>query len=276
MRTGTENGRPEIAVKTAGVVLVTWADRRDNPDDDGYYIRASASLDGGDSWLPSARISSAPNEFYRNDSVGVAQPMGATGRNGNPFNVTIQHRSGGAGGHTNGLAADRNGVFHAAWVDDRTGIEQTWTAPISVNGNVTKYGDASLEALTDVSSKTQIYIGNAHFDRASGTAWVDLSVKNVSMTPMTQVKLRVLSLGSTFTLPSARNPILSFAGTLAPGSATASRRLQVKIGDMNPEKDDKCAEMNLLTPPRRCLAAPRGYEQPVAGSQLATTTLPLR
>jgi len=36
------------------------------------------------------------------------------------------------GGDTAGLAADASGIFHAAWVDNRSGVPQMWTAAISV------------------------------------------------------------------------------------------------------------------------------------------------
>jgi len=35
-------------------------------------------------------------------------------------------------GDTAGLVADADGVFHAAWVDNRTGVRQIWTAAIRV------------------------------------------------------------------------------------------------------------------------------------------------
>ena len=73
-----------------------------------YYTRFSASLDGGDAWLPSVRVSEAPNAPKTNSSFGIT------------------------GGHTAGLAADKSGTFHALFVDDRTGTQQVWIAPITV------------------------------------------------------------------------------------------------------------------------------------------------
>ena len=40
------------------------------------------------------------------------------------------------GGDTAGLAADADGVFHALWIDSRTGVHQMWTATIAVRGVV--------------------------------------------------------------------------------------------------------------------------------------------
>jgi hypothetical protein len=52
---------PAIAVNNDGVVAVAWYDRRDNPDNLGYFERLSASLDGGVTWLPSIRVSANAN-----------------------------------------------------------------------------------------------------------------------------------------------------------------------------------------------------------------------
>src|SRR5205823_1405903 len=58
---GPDDFMPQIAVNNNGVVGVMWYDRRDNPDNKGYYARFTASLDGGETWLPSVRVSEKPN-----------------------------------------------------------------------------------------------------------------------------------------------------------------------------------------------------------------------
>jgi len=105
------NGRansfmPAIAVNRGGVVGVVWYDRRDNPDNLGYYVRFRASIDGGRTWLPSERVSAAAH--VTSDD---------TRKNS---------------GDTAGLAADADGVFHPVWIDNRTGIPQIWTAAVKV------------------------------------------------------------------------------------------------------------------------------------------------
>jgi hypothetical protein len=103
------NFMPMIAVNKYGVVGVSWYDRRDNPDNLGYRVRFSASLDGGTTWLPSARVSTNANLVESADKR---------------FN----------GGDTGGLAADADGIFHALWIDNRTGVHQMWTATVAVLG----------------------------------------------------------------------------------------------------------------------------------------------
>ena len=97
---------PAIAVNRRGIVGITWYDRRDNPDNFGYWVRFRASMDGGANWLPSTRI-----------SPEVHKASEDTRKNS---------------GDTAGLAADAGGDFHPAWVDNRTGIPQMWTATVHV------------------------------------------------------------------------------------------------------------------------------------------------
>src|SRR5262245_7763249 len=59
---GPDAFMPAVAVNRDGVVGVTWYDRRDNPDNQGYTVRFAASLDGGTTWLPSARVSTGAND----------------------------------------------------------------------------------------------------------------------------------------------------------------------------------------------------------------------
>jgi hypothetical protein len=53
------NFMPMIAVNRKGIVGISWYDRRDNPDNLGYWPRFRASLDGGLTWLPSTRVSTS-------------------------------------------------------------------------------------------------------------------------------------------------------------------------------------------------------------------------
>jgi hypothetical protein len=99
---------PCIAVNKDGNVAVTWYDRRGlSPPDSGgsmkgWNLRMRVSLDGGATWAPSVPVTSKPSS---GDLTGW---------------------------HTAGLAADAAGQFHPAWIDDRTGRPQLWTATVAV------------------------------------------------------------------------------------------------------------------------------------------------
>jgi hypothetical protein len=131
----TDQFMPEIAVNRDGVVGVMWYDRREHPDNLGWNARFTASFDGGASFGSSVRVSQSGASFppgtsrekrpaaiaARDDQERLKAQIDA-GRDSFTF----------MGGDTAGLTADALGIFHAAWVDNRTGVPQLWTATISV------------------------------------------------------------------------------------------------------------------------------------------------
>jgi hypothetical protein len=109
----TDQFMPTLTVNRDGVAGLLFYDRRDNPDNRTFYARFTASLDGGVTWLPSVRLSTAP--YMAGE---VAQKSAFT------YN----------GGDTAGLVATADGLFHAFWVDDRTGVPQVYTSIVTVAG----------------------------------------------------------------------------------------------------------------------------------------------
>jgi hypothetical protein len=99
---------PAVAVNRTGIVGVCWYDSRESRGTEPRtHFRFRASLDGGETWLPSIRITDVPSPVALNESFS-------------------------AHGDTSGLAADAAGDFHPAWVDKRTGTMQVFTAKVSV------------------------------------------------------------------------------------------------------------------------------------------------
>jgi hypothetical protein len=110
-----ESFLPAVAVNKTGVVGVVWYDSRDLPSKRrAWNIRFCASLDGGETWLPSVRATDRESLFDEGLKLPSAWP-----------------------GDTAGLVADADGVFHAAWVDNRTRVRQIWTAAIRVEAGST-------------------------------------------------------------------------------------------------------------------------------------------
>ena len=129
---GPDHILPSLAVNKAGVVLVTWYDRRDAPDNLGWKLRAAASLDGGETFSASVPVSSAANAYPQNANWDVSTSVRSS-----PTGVSISssiEQFYVSGGHTTGLATDASGVFFPTWVDNRTGIPQLWGAPVTVGG----------------------------------------------------------------------------------------------------------------------------------------------
>jgi hypothetical protein len=128
-RTGGTGSRvnafmPEIAVNSSGVIGVSWYDTRGLTGDQvGWNLRFTASLNGGKTWLPSQRVSESSTRFPSDKERSIPHQEGFV--SDLPFLV----------GDTAGLATDTNGVFHALWIDNRTGLRQVWTAAVTVSAN---------------------------------------------------------------------------------------------------------------------------------------------
>jgi Neuraminidase (sialidase) len=104
---------PSIAVNKNDVIGVSWYEIHDKNCFDVYF---TASLDGGKTFLPEVRVSSAISCPDTPQNKGVFDP-------GMTF---------GAGGDYSGLAATSDGIFHVVWSDARTGIYQLRTASVAV------------------------------------------------------------------------------------------------------------------------------------------------
>ena len=195
---------PVVAVNRSGVVAVAWADRRDHPDGLGWYYRMRVSLDGGDSFTPSLRLSEAAASFgggeeWPLDSWSAAAPR-AGQDSGFTISTTIAFGRFFAGlGDTGGITADANGTFHPVWIDNRTGVPQIWTAPVTVPGAAARNGSPDLAAMLDVSDKVDLEIGRRRYDRARGTLSIDVRVTNRGRdTLVAPMKLRILGVESLF------------------------------------------------------------------------------
>lgn len=195
---------PVVAVNRSGVVAVAWADRRDHADGLGWYYRVRVSLDGGDAWSPSVRLSEAAASFGGKEEWPVDSWSSVTpqvGKNqGSRVRTTIALGRFFAGlGDTGGMTADASGVFHPVWIDNRTGVPQIWTAPVTVRGVATRNGSPDLEGMLDVSDKVRLDVGRRRLDRARGTLAIEVRASNESRdTLVAPMKLRILGVESLF------------------------------------------------------------------------------
>jgi hypothetical protein len=127
----TDAFMPVVAVNAAGVLGVMWYDRRRHPDNLGWHVRFTASPDGGATFVPSVEISPVGSTFGPTTPWTALRAGVARGPGGLSLSVALNSFMF-LGGDTAGLVADAAGVFHAVWVDNRTGIPQVWTAPVTV------------------------------------------------------------------------------------------------------------------------------------------------
>lgn len=209
MTQGPDATTPLVAVSKAGVVGVAWTDRRDHTDNRGWDKRFAASLDGGETFLPSIRVSSASNTYGEHDQwpVWTSLTGGGSTAIGRPPGPLINLQVAldlflFSEGHTGGMAVDARGVFHPIWVDNRTGVPQLWTAPVSVKGAVVRNGSPALSVLDDVTQRVILEATSTTYDRPSNTATVVVRLKNTSAdTIRGPLKARVLTLRSPIGVP---------------------------------------------------------------------------
>lgn len=202
---GPDDFHPVVAVNSEGVVGVLWYDRRADSDNLSWQPRFSASLDGGQTFLPSVTLDSQGMRIYQGKVLNLGLLSDGGGetpfRSGGVIRTSFGYPMHGmrilTGGETAGLAADAAGAFHALWIDNRTGFEQVWTARIWVVGGVEKNGSADLASLEDVSNDVAVLFSQVRLDQTNQSFTADVYVQNISDAVIyTPLKLRALRLGS--------------------------------------------------------------------------------
>jgi hypothetical protein len=245
---------PAVTVNRNGVVAVTWYDRRESKDNLGWRIRIAASFDGGETFTPSVPVSTAANVY----SADTPWPMEAYGMADSTANTVslgfFIDRFFENGGHTTGLVADANGVFHPVWIDNRTGTAQIWTAPVTIPGQAVKNGAADLAGLDNLSKQVGVDLTDMSYDRKSGTLKATLRVENTSHdTIIGPLKVRVIKMTSDIGTPEivrsdngvsgvgAQWDLTSLlpAGGLMPDSLSRSRQITLHISDVQPMKSGR-------------------------------------
>jgi hypothetical protein len=252
---------PSVAVNRSGVVGVAWSDRRESTDNlSGWRLRFSASLDGGETFTPSVRVS----EQVQKDPAGGYMPIMAYSEGGG------HHRPRARGGtitmqigpqwidfltaaDTTGMAATADGRFHPVWVDNRTGIPQVWTAAVGVDGEAAVNGSPELAALTDVTQSVAVEFANTDYDPAQRVVALDAALTNTSDKPILgPIKVRVISLRSGSAVPEVLDvenrlggagAVWDFSsglkqGRLAAGETSRPRRLRFRLNELAPFKLD--------------------------------------
>ena len=180
-----DNFMPTLAVNREGVVGLTWYDRRDSPDNIGYAPRFTASLDGGETWLPSVRIAEQTTRQRQGLEAGAVTAYVAEGEDGaGPLTLHLLHAAGPGVGDTAGLRADANGVFHAVWIDNRTGIDEIFTAAVTVAGTVVPHGSPDLAPLTDVTARVAVDLEDVAYDFRAQTVTAQATLRNKSKEPL--------------------------------------------------------------------------------------------
>jgi hypothetical protein len=256
---GPDDLMPTVAVNRDSVVGVSWYDRRESKDNLGWHVRFSASLDGGETFLPSVRVSAAPATFDEKTEWPIfywnAVSGGGSWLPGGPLNVHLEI-SGQLfnGGDYAGLVADAGGVFHSLWADNRTGIHQLWTSAINVNAKGILHGSTDLARLEDITDKASLEIRAAEYDRSDNTLTVEVRLKNTSTQPLVgPLKIKIVSMSSDLAgqlqLKSEKSgvfdmPLSSYL--LPPGETTLVKKLIFQLADINPLKRGRDIKLGVI------------------------------
>lgn len=265
---GPDDMAPTVVVNKDGVVGVSWYDRRESPDNLGWNLRFRASLDGGDTWLSSVKVTESPSGFAGNEiwnASGNAAALGDTTKSGGKL-VSLSARIDNfsfSPGHNSGLAADANGAFHPVWIDNRTGVAQMWTAPVTVSGAVALNGGGELKDMREMAGRLSLELANSAYDRRTNRLTFSARLKNAMKTDTVRgpVKIRVLSVRSDIGVPEimnanngVRGPGAIFdlssllpAGGLLPDSLSKPTDLVIQLSEIRPLKQGSVTRSGIAT-----------------------------
>lgn len=184
-----------VAVNPQGVVGVMWFDRREFTDNLGWAVRFRASLDGGETFLPSMKVSNLDYDPGRGEHVylfGGSEGLNVQSTNTLSIPWFVFH-----GGHTMGLTAAADGRFHPLWIANPTGVPQLWTSDITVDGKVVNNGNPNLAKLEDASKLVRLEFLNRYYDAKTTSVDFELRLQNSSKATIRgPLKVRVLDVDS--------------------------------------------------------------------------------
>jgi hypothetical protein len=176
---------PSVAVDRAGVVAVSWIDRRKSVDGFGSMLRMAMSFDGADSFTSSLEVSEVANTFDQGEHWSTVVSASSAGRSGDPHRVDVRVNPWTiSGGHHLGMTAAGQARFYPIWVDNRTGIPQLWTAPMEYEGAMVAHGSTELSSYRDVTSDVKLQFGDPRLELASGSVSLAIRAVNSSSRPV--------------------------------------------------------------------------------------------
>lgn len=181
-----DHANPTLAVNGRGVVGVVWNDRRAHKNE-CYDLYFSASLDGGETFLPNVTTGVKPTcsmqtgNWMPNAEVS-AYPKTEEGQSveGQGFNVLMISTRFPGGGDTQGLDADSDGVFHAAWIDGSSGVMRLAETPFTVAASASR----AVSTERDVSTQVKLVSENCAFDWKASSFACDMHLENKSPLPV--------------------------------------------------------------------------------------------
>jgi hypothetical protein len=242
-RKGPDDTLGTVAVNKNGVVGISWYDRRESSNDLDWFVRFAVSIDGGKTFLPSVKVSEAAfvNDWTKSININFLNFGGGNFEDslgGGPLHVSaVVGRAYSHGGDTAANAVDAEGVFHPAWIDNRTGTPQIWTAPVSVNGTAIRNGSRELQNLDDITSNVMLQFSQPKYDPQTKLTTVRASLVNTSShTVSGPLVVRILNVGSSKleilhadNHETGKGAIWDFSSTLPGGKLEARKASAAKL-----------------------------------------------
>jgi len=182
---GSSQYQPMLAATGEGVVGVAWYDTRDFPDRDRYDVRFAASVDGGESFLPSVKVSSQPSLPTGPGNLrGVPLPEWEAADRSKPAAMDLYSAFSAwpNGGDYSGMAADTEDVFHPFWADSRDGTFQLYTSRIRVVRGEGERKPPTVSAR--VNDRVVLAYDPVAYDPASNELSIPVRLRNDSKEPV--------------------------------------------------------------------------------------------
>lgn len=199
----TDAFQPSPAISSQGVLGLLWL----GGTHAAYDAWFSASLDGGETFLPAARVSRetskpeaagnlAPNPLVFQGSQGILKLALRSAFSRYP-----------TGGDYIGLAADASGDFHPFWPDARSGHFQIYSARVRVEPEAPKMPET---VRTEIRSRLEIVFDPSSYDPATSEVRMPVRLRNRSDRPVYgPLEIKVVGSGKT-----AKNLYQEFAPIL--------------------------------------------------------------
>lgn len=180
--------QPALAVNRDGVFGALWFDSRGLDGTARYNAYFAASDDGGETFLPAAKLSWKPSDRWGAGNLAFS-PLQFKSKTDTPrVNFLSAAMRWSNGGDYMGLVADSNGTFHPFWADGRTGTFQAMTNQVQVVASDAALQSKAAAASTtaDLTSRVEFIFDRPSYDPATRELLLPIRLKNVSDEPISK------------------------------------------------------------------------------------------
>lgn len=172
--------QPALAVNNQGMIGILFFDTRGFATPTQYNAYFTASTDGGKTFLPVQLVST---DSSRPRTSGNVRPIPVFASH-DKHAARIGFISGFArwpdGGDYIGLAADRDGNFHAFWPDSRDGTFQIYTAEIVVKQGTVASDEPATGSPVPINDRVSIVMDPIIYNEETRQFAMPIRLKNVS------------------------------------------------------------------------------------------------